>query len=361
MRALQTPRKAQLHEALLSWGACGIRIALCLALVLPLLLGLALLADQVIPAARVDIGVSYSPRYATAFGLDAWSVYLNLLDELNVRTVRLPMYWDELEPAPGRFDFSTLDAYLDAAASRRAGVLLVLGYKQPRWPECYAPAWAKELPPDLFQQRILNLVSAEVQHVRSYSNVIGWQVENEPLVHFGVCSFELLTPEFIAAEVGLVRELDTRPTILTDSGELSSWIPTLQLPADELGATVYRDLWFRSWGLWEHPVPAWSYMVRDHLARTLVGRPGTTLLSELQAEAWFDSMSLWDVQPEFEHRLFPPELVVTAHLEYAKRMQFRQVYLWGAEWWYWMRAQGYPDYVEAIEQETAGGAPPEGS
>jgi hypothetical protein len=360
MSATQVPEQTRPRTALLRKVVRASRIALCIGLLLPLVLALSLLADQLVPAHNLDIGISFSPRYATAFGLDGWSTYLEMLDELQVRAVRLPMYWDEVEPDPGRFEFSRLDAYLDAAAVRRAGVLLVLGYKQPRWPECYLPDWARSLPRDSLQQHILQLVTAEVTHARRYSNVVGWQVENEPLVHFGECSFDVLTSDFVAEEISLVRGLDSRPIMLTDSGELSSWIPILHLPADDLGVTIYRDLWFRAWGSWQHPIPAWFYKVHDGLARAVLGRPGTTVLSELQAEAWFDSLSLWDVLPARQRQLFPPELVVTAHLDYARRMQFQQAYLWGVEWWYWMRTQGYPEYVDAARREIARDASSQG-
>jgi len=325
-----------------------------IALGLAVVLVLGPLANALTPPHAIDIGVTFSARYARAFGLDAWSTYTRLLDELDIRTVRLPVYWDEVEPRPGEFDFSTLDAYIGAAAARGASVMLVLGYKQPRWPECYAPVWARDLPTDALRQRILGLVAAEVVHARAYSSITTWQVENEPFVHFGLCgSFDVLTPEFVSQEIALVRTLDPRPIMVTDSGELSSWIPVFDLPADEFGATLYRDLWFPAWGLWQHPIPAWTYTLKDRLVRAWAGRSGPTLLSELQAEAWFESVDLWNVPPRLQRQLFPPDLVLTQHLDYARRTQFPTVYLWGVEWWYWMRAQGYPEYVETARRAIA--------
>ena len=45
----------------------------------------------------------------------------------------------------------------------------------------------------------------------------------------------MLTPDFVAQEIALVRRLDQRPILLTDSGELSSWLPILQLPGEAFG------------------------------------------------------------------------------------------------------------------------------
>src|SRR5436305_1348192 len=81
-----------------------------------------------------------------------------------VRSVRLPVYWEELEPSPDVFDFTEVDCYLAAAESRGVAVLLSVGYKQPRWPECYPPRWAADLPSSVMQARILGLVEAEVIH-----------------------------------------------------------------------------------------------------------------------------------------------------------------------------------------------------
>jgi len=65
------------------------------------------------------------------------------LRELGLNTVIAPVYWDQLEPAPGRFDFAQVDGLLaDARAQRMRLVLLWFG----SWKNsmsCYAPAWVK--------------------------------------------------------------------------------------------------------------------------------------------------------------------------------------------------------------------------
>jgi len=68
------------------------------------------------------------------------------LQELGLNTVIAPVYWDQLEPAPGRFDFAQVDGLLaDARANRMRLVLLWFG----SWKNsmsCYAPAWVKNDP-----------------------------------------------------------------------------------------------------------------------------------------------------------------------------------------------------------------------
>lgn len=65
------------------------------------------------------MGVTYSPRYAASLGLDPRHTYERMLDELNVRDVRLAMYWDEIERSPGTYDLSEVELYM-AEGERRA-------------------------------------------------------------------------------------------------------------------------------------------------------------------------------------------------------------------------------------------------
>jgi hypothetical protein len=303
-----------------------------------------------IPEPREDVawGATFSPRYVRSLGLDPQAVYVEMLDGLRVRRVRLPLYWDEVEPSPGDYDFSALDWYLGGARARGADLLLVVGYKQPRWPECYPPIWAADLPTDRLRERILGLVEAEVAHARAYPNVTMWQVENEPFRRYGECRGpELLTPDFLTEEIRLVKRLDGRPVLVTDSGELSSWIPAMRLPGDQFGTTAYRQLSFRTIGFWQHPLPAWSYPAKDRVVRGLLRKEGETILVELQAEPWFEPAALADIPPERQAEEFPEDLLLGANVDYARRIGFSHAYLWGVEWWFWMQAQGYPSYVEA--------------
>ena len=305
------------------------------------------------PGPRRDVvwGVTFSPRFARSLGLDPQAIYGEMLDELGVRHVRLPVYWDEVEPSPDDFDFSRLDYYLAEAQARGVGVLLVVGYKQPRWPECYLPPWATDLPTSRVRERILKLIEAEVVYLRGYPNILMWQAENEPFRRFGECrGADLLNPDLMTAEIQLIKRLDPRPVLMTDSGELSTWGPAVRLSEYYLGTALYRQISFRTIGRWQHPLPAWSYTARDRVVRALLGKGGETIIVELQAEAWFQSAALVDVPAELQKREFPADLLLVSNVEYARRTQFSPVYIWGAEWWYWMEAQGYPEYLEAARR-----------
>jgi hypothetical protein len=306
------------------------------------------LAVRVSPPPSSDViwGVTFSPRFAASLGLEPRALYLDMLDDLGIRHIRLPIYWDEVEPTPGAYDFTALDWYLSEAQARSANVVLVVGYKQPRWPECYAPAWAANLPASRLRERVLKLVEAEVAFASRYPNVVMWQVENEPFRQFGHCRTELFTSELMAQEIALVSRLDARPTVMTDSGELSTWLPAMRLSREYFGTVVYRQLHFDAIGRWQHPLPPWLYSGRDRIDRALLQKDGQTILIELQGEAWFEGYALADIPPAVQRREFPPELLLVANVEYGRRTGFPQIYLWGVEWWSWMEIQGYPEYVE---------------
>ena len=65
------------------------------------------------------------------------------LKALNLNTVVAPVYWDVIEPAEGKYDFSTVDGLIaDSRANELHLVLLWFG----SWKNsmsCYAPAWVK--------------------------------------------------------------------------------------------------------------------------------------------------------------------------------------------------------------------------
>jgi hypothetical protein len=95
---------------------------------LVLLVPLATLIAEPWQGRDAALGVTFSPRFARWLGLDPLVLYVEMLDELGVRHVRLPAYWGEVEPSPDVYDFSALDPYLAEAERRGVEVVLVVGY-----------------------------------------------------------------------------------------------------------------------------------------------------------------------------------------------------------------------------------------
>lgn len=291
-----------------------------------------------------NLGITFSAKYAQQLGLDQRQTFIKIMDDLKVKKVRIPIYWDEVEQFPGKFRFEGYDFYVLEAQKRGVQVILVLGYKQPRWPECFAPAWVKNLMRKEREERILDLLEREVLHFRGYSNILAWQIENEPFLSYGVCDpVNQQTRQLVKKEVELVKSLDSRPVLITDSGELSLWVETLK-HSDWFGLSLYRTVWDRYLGLIDYPLPPFFYTLKEKVVRTVTGKNGPTIISELQAEPWITKRaSAADTDIAEQAKLMPVEKL-RGNVEFAKETGFSQIYLWGVEWWYFMDKNGYPKY-----------------
>lgn len=294
---------------------------------------------------KPKLGLTFSPRYASSLNLDPQQTYLRMLSDLHPKLIRLPVYWDEVEKQPGDYDFSGLDFYLEQARRYQAGVVLVLGMKQPRWPECYLPGWTRAESAEQINGRMLDLVRNEVLHFKKYSNIIAWQVENEPFLRFGVCPDQATRARILPEEAGVARSLDPRPVIITDSGELSDWTRAYA-SSDILGTTLYRRVWSPVFGSAYYPLPPFFYQLKGQVASTMTGKDHPIIISELQTEPWPpESRLLRDISIAEQAGLFRPG-DIGRNLNFAKETGFSEVYLWGVEWWYFMDQNGYPGYLE---------------
>ena len=308
--------------------------------------GLYILAFSHPPADGLKIGVTFSPKYALQLNLNPQTTFIKLLDELKVKSIRLPVYWDEVETFPNQINFSNVDYYLDESAKRNVQVILTLGYKQPRWPECSDPPWVKNLIRSERDLRILKLVQAEIDHFKKYKNIAFWQIENEPFLHWGNCDIpNEETFQRLKREIAIVRQLDNRPILLTDSGELGLWIQSIS-NADIFGTTLYRTIWSSVFGLVDYPYPPFFYSLKNDLVRAVTGKKSPTIISELQMEPWITDKKLpsqSNLQTQIKN--FPASRL-GENLHYARETNFTQIYLWGVEWWYFMEKMGHPEYLE---------------
>jgi hypothetical protein len=293
------------------------------------------------PREDVDLGVTFSYRYAEALGLDWKETYVAMLDDLGIRKLRVPVYWDLVESERGTLDYSAVDWQLDEARKRGAEVILSVGQRVPRWPECHIPAWAKEGGDESYREaELTEFLGKTVTRYKDRPEITTWQVENEPfLVFFGECP--PLRIGFLDQEIALVRSLDpSRPVMLTDSGELSIWLPAAKR-ADIFGTTMYRKIYKPGFGYFTYPLGPNFFLFKEAFVR-LFSDQDRFVVIELQAEPW---ASGWvaNVPIEEQFRTMNPDLL-RQNVEYAKRVGFPEIYLWGAEWWYWLREKhGMPE------------------
>lgn len=280
----------------------------------------------------IKYGMTYSQKYAKELGLDWQDAFVNLIDDLGIKKFRLMAYWDDIELSAGKYDFTELDWLVRRAEYGNADIILVVGRRQPRWPECHQAAWVDELSRNDQMEAELDMIEEVVNHFKQYDNIVGWQVENEPFLSvFGECP--KTTDEFYIQKLDLVRSLDDRPTIMTDSGELSTWRKSASLNPI-LGTSIYRYVWNKTYGDFIYPLPP-AYYYFKYKALEKSTQLKTVFISELQLEPWTNE-SIIDVSLEDQFK----SMNITRFedsINYAKRIGFDTIYLWGGEWWYWLK------------------------
>lgn len=302
-----------------------------------------------------EYGVSFSAPQARGLGLNWKEAYLALLDTVGVKHLRLSAYWDSIEAKKGVYDFSELDYQINEAAKRNADVLLALGRKLPRWPECHVPIWAQNISEEEQQQYVRTLIERVVTRYKDDPAITMWQLENEPLLSFGICP--PADAEFLVREQDTIRALDTsRPILITDSGELNSWLGASQY-GDMLGTTMYRTVFSKRTKTlfhYDYIFPSWLYRVKANYIGFL--RNKDVLISELQGEPW-GSKPFTEMSKEERHASFSPERFQEI-AAFAKRTQLPIAYWWGAEYWYWEQVKNndssYMDIAKQIFSSEGG-------
>lgn len=291
-------------------------------------------------AAKITFGVNFSQKHSQNLGLDWKENYSALLNDLNAKNIKLAADWDLLEPEKDKFYFDDLDWQINEAGNKNAKILLVIGMKTSRWPECHIPEWAKGLNKEEQQTRISNLIEEIVLRYRDSKAIEMWQVENEPFFPFGECPW--VDKKFLKKEVELVKSLDAekRPIIVSDSGEGSFWINAARI-GDMVGTTMYEKVWFRQLGFYlRYPFPPTFYWRKAQIIKKLFGKE--VICIELQAEPWGPKL-LYDSPLEEQAKTMNLEQF-KQNMEFAKKTGLREFYLWGAEWMYWMKEkEGKPE------------------
>ena len=280
----------------------------------------------------MDFGVTYSVNYVEEFGMDWKEVFDATVDELGVRKIRLPIYWNQVEPLPDRYDFSKFDYMIKRAEETDTKLIVAIGRRLPRWPECHEPAWIYGQPEVFKQKRILSMLRKVVERYKNSPAIVSWQVDNEPFFTvFGECP--KYSENFLLEEVELVRDLDpTKPITITDSGELSTWLKASEI-ADQLGISMYRVTWNQYFGYWYYPLSPRFYIRKAVLVKPLVDR---MIISELQMEPWSTDMYLSTLSLQEQYRSMNTDRF-WHNISFARRTGFDESYLWGVEWWYWLK------------------------
>jgi len=336
---------------------------MCLA-VLALLLG-----SESWPPAKTAaplVGFSYSPLESEGAGRAPTQDLATLLDATDPDLVRLPVYWELVEPTPDTLDFSSVDELLavveehNQVTSRQTRVVLTVGARNFLYPELHEPDWAAPR-----EQPHLNDVQSgpayrayfdgSILRYRDSPLLYAWQVENEPLDYVVNASTgaDQITPEQLEWEISEVHQLDPGRTVETTTFDgWNSTVDMVQLYApalasalrfypsghpgetlaagDALGLDLYIDapstpLRFTSPDLRS----VWKQQALDFWAGQAKAQGKQLWLAEVQAQPWTASSN------------FTPANLYASVADYRQE-PLQVVLLWGVATWLrdptWMAA-----------------------
>ncbi len=314
-------------------------IALLLKIVI-LALVIIFLAQKTIPE-TITYGMSFNTLYARELGLDWKETYDAIIDDLGVRHLRLAAHWPMVEPEAGKYNFEELDYQIQKAEESGAEVIMAVGRRLPRWPECHIPEWANAIEVEQRNTAQLEYVKQVIERYRNSSAIKYWQVENEPFLE--VFAFEhcgRLDIDFLEKEISFVRDLDpTRDIIVTDSGNLGLWYGAYKR-GDIFGTSVYVHFWNPEIGQFRTLLPPFVYRVKENILAFIYGEKPTFLI-ELSAEPWLIApIATVPIETQFSRMDLQKFNDI---LEYAQQTRYERQYLWGAEWWYWLTKNGHPE------------------
>ena len=284
-------------------------------------------------AKEITWGVNFSQKHARNLGLDWKETFTALLDDLGARNFKIAADWDDLEPKDNEFYFDDLDWQINEAEKRNANVFLVIGMKTTRWPECHLPEWTQNLSKEQQQEKILRMLEKVVLRYKDSKSIWAWQIENEPFFPFGICPW--VDKKFLKKEIDLVKSLDTRPIIEADSGEGSFWIQAAKF-GDIPATTMYEKVWFRQINHYvTYHFPSVFYWRKAQIIKFLFGKK--VICGELQAEP-FGPKPTYDISLEEQEKTMNPGQF-KKNIDFASKTGLDTFYLWGSEWWYWMRVK----------------------
>jgi hypothetical protein len=304
------------------------------------------------PAAPLA-GFSFSPDTSVYAGRDPTQDLTLLLASTQPDLVRLPVYWEDVEPTPDKLDFDSVDPLLavvanhNMTAQRPTRVVLTIGARNFLFPELHEPDWAGPRQQPFLDQAqegdaYRTYFDASITRYRSSPLLYAWQVENEPLDWVGndFTGEDQITTAQLAWEVSEVHRLDPgHKAVVTTYDGMNVYVDMLRLSAPApIGASGH---------------PADALQVGDALGLDLyVDGPNISfrhfvtidLREQWKQEAlsfWADQASrqgkeLWvaemQAQPWSESNTFKPNDLVASAVDY-RQDNLQVVLMWGVDTW----------------------------
>jgi len=291
------------------------------------------------------VGVSFSQKQAERFGSNWKANYIAILDDLGFKNIRIPAYWDRIEPKAGQYDFSETDWMIEEAAKRSAKITLIVGQKNIRYPECYYPEWVNTKNTEQASSQATKMVKTVVDRYKDNPNVKAWQLENEFLLaSFGECPNNLLTNRQLAKELAALKSVDTKkPVVFTQSDQFG--FPLKGPFANTFGFSMYRWSWSKSTDYWRYPQDGNYFWWKAGIISALFNQ--NVKIHELQAEAW-GPIGNEDLSFEEMYKTMNPKQFAE-NIKYARDTKIKDYDLWGAEWWWYLKQQGRPEMWDTVK------------
>lgn len=288
----------------------------------------------------IEFGTTFSAFFAAELGLEWQNAYQHILHELGLRHVRIPIYWQEVEPQPGQFCWDAIDWQLQEAAAAKVKVTLTVGQRAPRYPECFSPPWTHDLEDGQFKAALFTLIQHSVERFKGHPSLETWQVENEPLAaHYWGLNCRNLT-HLVGDEIELVRSLDPEHAIVVTYFSSVPWMMsqlrgTLKFGADIVAATVFDKLYYKS-ALWNGYIALlnlgpFSPMPLSQQRSIAAAQRQKFWVMELQAEPWGPD-AIIAMSPQQRYESINPERLrqLVARVVHSGTSR---LYFWGTEWW----------------------------
>lgn len=303
------------------------------------------LSMREIPKAH-EYGVSFSKLHSEELGLNWKETYRAILDDVGVKRLRLSAHWPMIEPERDDYDFSALDFQMREARVRNVSVILAVGKKTPGWPECHIPQWASSMGWEEEKRELKQYIMLLVERYRDYPNLLFWQVENEPFLNFARARCGDPDEEFLREEIALVKSLDPDHSVLvTDGGEFGLWYKA-RTYGDVFGSTMYLYVYTKHIGYWRYPISGWFFRAKQNLL-DLFGTKASISI-EVGLEPWLRRPIIdAPIEEQLQHMSIERfDNVVRV----AETSGFSEHYLWGAEWWYYMKQNEHPEFWERAKE-----------
>jgi hypothetical protein len=336
-----------------------------------------------------QLGISFRPLQAAAFGLDGHTTLEKLL-AYPFQLIRLGAYWNRIEAEPGAFTTDELDQQVDAAEGAGKQIILCVGaLKTFGYPEFFVPGHHLKSPfpegrlirpsgyPALLEAA-QSFITRLVERYRQRESIVAWQLEHEAVDPLGVEHSWRLEAAFVEQEAAALRKADpTRPVMMNgylptslavrlsqgwSTRDQGDSLAVAQRLADMVGIDFYpRNALVTLGGktlYLDGSQNGWQQRRRRELLDWAGAHGKKVLISEGQAEPWESVTTPPNPQRQAMFSCLPEHIIRNYNdcLEGDGQTGLYAYLFWGAEYWLLRQQAGDASYMQAFQRilEEAG-------